>query len=247
MWQVLRSATIPMSEALSLPEMELSKVRIGVPRDFFFPWLQPDVLRSVNSSIDAISSRGVSIFDVPWPDAAAARACAFLINRVETAAVHEHVALADPRRFAQYGTDLRLRIAEGRGIPSCLYVRAMRARSQLRDSMADLFARFQLDALLTPTLATTALPADRLIVEQTGRDESVGAGWTRLTMPFNTTCQPVLALPCGLDRHGLPMGLQLAGRPGDEQRLFQIGRFIEDLLEFDRSPPLRMHVAEEPS
>ncbi|MGH2618415.1 MAG: amidase family protein, partial [Thermomicrobiales bacterium] len=104
--------------------------------------------------------------------------------------------------------------------------------------MAELFARYRLDALLAPTLPTTALPADRLVIEETGLDESLGAGWTRLTMPFNATGQPVLALPCGHDRRGLPIGLQLAGRPGDEQRLFQIGRYIEDAVEFDRSAPL---------
>ena len=213
--------------------------RIGVSRPFFFEWLQPGVRDAVESAIAKLTDGGMTIVDAPWPDAAAARACGFLINRVETAAVHQHVALAEPERFARYGAELRLRVAAGRTIPATLYTHATQARRVVRDSIARLFAEHRLDALLAPTLPTTAIPADRLVIEGTGLDESVGAGWTRLTMPFNATGQPVIALPCGLDALGLPVGLQLAGIPGDEERLFAVARAVERVLDFHRTrPPL---------
>ena len=84
-----------------------------------------------------------------------------------------------------------------------------------------------------PTLPTTAIDAERLVIEGTGLDESVGVAWTRLTMPFNATGQPVLAIPCGLDTHGLPVGIQIAGIPGQETALFRNGyRWSNGRLDF---------------
>ncbi len=236
MWQVLQTGAGLRQRTTEVPE---SPLRIGVSRPFFFEWLQPGVREAVKDAIARLTENGMTIVEAPWPDAAAARACAFLINRVETAAVHERVAVEEPERFSRYGAELRLRIAAGRTVPATLYTRAMRARRIVKDSIAQHFAKHHLDVLLAPTLPTTAIPADWLVIEGTGLDESVGAGWTRLTMPFNATGQPVLALPCGLDPLGLPVGIQLAGRPGDEANLFQVARAVERVLDFHAArPPL---------
>jgi aspartyl-tRNA(Asn)/glutamyl-tRNA(Gln) amidotransferase subunit A len=209
--------------------------RIGVPRSFFFDSLHPDVRSAVDTAIETMRDTGVMIVDTPWPEAAAARACGFVINRVETAAVHDRAAIEDPQRFSRFGADLRLRVAAGRTVSAPLYLKATRARAVLRDSMARLFANHRIDAVLAPTLPTAAVHADRLVIEGTGLEESVGVAWTRLTMPFNATGQPVLAIPCGLDSDGLPVGIQLAGIPGQEAALFQTAMLVERALDFHRS------------
>ena len=101
--------------------------------------------------------------------------------------------------------------------------------------MARLVAGHGIEAVLAATLPTTAVEADRLVIEGTGLDESVGVAWTRLTMPFNATGQPVLAIPCGLDGDGLPVGIQLAGIPGQEAALFETATLVERALDFHRS------------
>jgi aspartyl-tRNA(Asn)/glutamyl-tRNA(Gln) amidotransferase subunit A len=184
--------------------------RVGVPRPFFFEWVQPDVLAIVEEAVVVLRSCGVAIVDTPWPEAAAARACAFIINRVETAAVHERVATEEPERFRRYGAELRLRIAAGRDIPASLYVEALRARSLTRDSVATLFATHQLDALLGPTLPTVAVAADGPVITGTGRDESIGAGWTRLTIRCSR-CPPVSAAMVCRSASSSPVGR--AARP----------------------------------
>ncbi|MFN8594395.1 MAG: amidase [Thermomicrobiales bacterium] len=215
-------------------DQSLHQFRIGVCRNYFFDSLQPDVAAAVELAIEKLGTAGAVIVDAPWAKAAAARACSFLINRIETAVVHENVARQRPEEFAAYGPELRVRVAAGLGIPASVYLQAVRARPRIRDSMAQLFADHSLDALLVPTLPTTAVAAIEPRITGTGLDESVGAGWTRLTMPFNATGQPVLAIPCGLDSNRLPVGLQLAGAPGREHALFAIGRLCEAVLSVPR-------------
>jgi aspartyl-tRNA(Asn)/glutamyl-tRNA(Gln) amidotransferase subunit A len=213
--------------------------RVGVSRPYFWDGLQSDVRSAVDAALATMQEAGIAVVAVDWPLAAAARAGAFIINRVETAAVHERVAREEPERFAQYGRELQLRVAAGREIPAGAYIEAQRARPLVRDAMAALFTLHRLDAIVAPTLPTTAPAAENPIVSGTGRDESLGAAWTRLTMPFNATGQPVLALPCGRDQEGLPIGLQLAGRPGQEAVLFDLGQAVEAALGWQpEAPPL---------
>ena len=247
MWSVLRNhGSAAHVDRLDGGTDDLRRLRIGISHAHFLDALQPDVRSSVCSAIDTLSELGATVIETPWSDAAAARACAFLINRVETAAVHGHIAVANPNRFARYGADLRVRVAAGRGISATLYLKALRARVGFRDSMARLFAEHQIDVLLAPTLPTTAIAADRLVVEDTGVDESVGVAWTRLTMPFNATGQPVIALPSGLDRERLPVGIQLAGIPGQERALFHAAALVEGALAFHAAhePPLRSRTSD---
>jgi aspartyl-tRNA(Asn)/glutamyl-tRNA(Gln) amidotransferase subunit A len=234
MWSVLTSANPRAMATLTHDQGERPR-RIGIPRSFFFDSLHPDVRSAIDAAIETLRDAGLTIVETPWPEAAAARACGFVINRVETAAVHERTAIEDPERFSRYCADLRLRIAAGRLVPATVYLKATRARAILRDSMAGLFAEHGIDAVLAPTLPTGAIDADRLVIEGTGLDESVGVAWTRLTMPFNATGQPVLALPCGLDGDGLPVGLQLVGIPGQETALFETATLVERVLGFHQS------------
>jgi aspartyl-tRNA(Asn)/glutamyl-tRNA(Gln) amidotransferase subunit A len=236
LWRALSGGDASSSTAPT--GTSLAGIRIGVERGFFRDALQDDVASSVEAAIETLRTLGAEIIDVEWADAAVARAASFVINRVETAAVHERMARDEPDRFALLGPDLRLRVAAGSAIPATLYLQSMRVREVVRNSMAKLFASHNLTALVAPSLPTTAVPADDLRVVGTGLDETIGAGWTRLTMPFNATGQPVLAMPCGFDRGNLPVGLQLAGQPGREDALFQIGQALESALALPVHPAL---------
>ncbi len=217
----------------------LRGVRLGVSRPHFFDRIQPDVRATVDAAIGQMEGLGAEIIETPWAEAAAARAVAFLINRVETAAVHEEMVRTAPDRLALLGPDLRLRLEAGLLIPAAFYLRALRARRLVGVSIARLFATHRLDGLVVPTLPATAVAAEAAAIAHGDGEEPLATGYTRLTMPFNATGQPVLALPCGLDRVGMPIGLQIVGRPFRERALCRIGRAYERAAGWhQRRPPI---------
>jgi aspartyl-tRNA(Asn)/glutamyl-tRNA(Gln) amidotransferase subunit A len=233
-WSVLAGLG---AAALDVPD--LRGFRIGLAGPFFMDNVQPAVRAAVTSMIEALQALGADVVESPWEEAAAARAIGFLLNRAETAAVHGDIARDEPAAFSQYNADLRLRVAAGGILPSNLYVNSMRKRAVVRDSMAKLFREHQLNALLAPALPTTAVPAAEMSITGTNLEEGIGAAWTRLTMPFNTTGQPVLAMPVGFDPSGLPIGVQLAGAPGREDDIFAIGQVLEAALGIQaKMPPM---------
>ncbi len=211
-----------------LPPVALSDIRVGVSHPHFFEQLQPGVYEAVRLAIGMIAASGAEVVDSPWNDARAARAAGFIINRVETEAIHRDGVSTNPDG---YGATLVERVKASSVIPAAGYVRALQARTVVNESIEQVFLDHGLDVLVSPSTPATALPADDLYADypDTPR-EHVTLAYTRMTMPFNTTGQPVLSIPCGLDANGLPVGLQIAGRPYDEERLCQIGMAVENLL-----------------
>jgi aspartyl-tRNA(Asn)/glutamyl-tRNA(Gln) amidotransferase subunit A len=218
---------------------DLAGIRIGVPRPFFFDRLQPGVARSVEGAIALMRELGAEVVETPWADAALARSAAMIINRVETVEVHADGIREHPHL---YGQELLEQVQATTFFPRSQYVRALKAREYVKRSMAGLFAQHQLDALATPTLPATAVPADDLVVRYPdGGEEPVTLAYTRLTQPFNATGQPALSMPCGMDELGLPVGLQLVAKPFGEAGLCRIGSALEGAIDWNGDySPLKM-------
>ncbi len=209
--------------ALSLPE-----IRVGVSHQHFFEQLQPGVYEAVRQAIGMIAAGGAKVIDAPWNEARAARAASFIINRVETEVIHREGVRQNPNG---YGASLLERVKATSLLPASGYVRALQARAVAKASIEQVFVEHELDVLISPSTPATALPADDLFANYPGASrEPVGLAYTRMSMPFNISGQPALSIPCGFDSNGLPVGLQIAGRPYDEERLCRIGMAIESLF-----------------
>lgn len=101
----------------------------------------------------------------------------------------------------------------------------------MRAEVAGTFRAARLDALVTPTLPRTSIPLDEMVIPLDL------PRFIPYTLPFNLTGLPALSVPCGFSPAGLPLGLQLAGRPLAEGTLFRIGRAYEEATSWHRHRP----------
>lgn len=154
-------------------------------------------------------------------------------------------------RRAQYGTLLK----QHRSIMCPKFVRQLENVSALsaEDLWQGLFQRTRLfhqiqgwfdnaDLIAMPTLARGALPIDQDFfgpIEIDGKlTDTPRRAWYPYTIPFNATGHPALTIPCGLDRDGLPVGLQLVGRIGTDAEMLRIGALLEKVVDPIGRPPL---------
>lgn len=210
--------------------------RIGVPRSFFLDRVQADVATAFHDAIAVLEGLGAEIVHVDWTEATAARVVASAISRIESSAIHRQQVREAPELM---GEALRSRVELGAILPADTYIRLRQVRQVVRDSIANLYREHQLDAMIAPTLPATAPKADEEdIVFDDGSKEPVGTCLTRFTGPWNATGQPVISVPCGFDRHRLPIGLSFVGRPNQELELSDLAHAYERAAGWFRHNPV---------
>jgi aspartyl-tRNA(Asn)/glutamyl-tRNA(Gln) amidotransferase subunit A len=137
-----------------------------------------------------------------------------------------------PAQVAEFDPLLRALIDEAAALSGADVIRALGRRGTYATAVHAFFARF--DALVCPTLPITAFeegaiapphPAGWRSGDPDGRVKWLW--WTPFTYPFNITGQPAISVPCGLDRAGLPVGLQIVGRRFDDARVLQLAAAFE--------------------
>ena len=197
-------------------------LRVGVPRALFFDQIDSQVAAAVEAAIGELRGLGVSCVDVDLPLMRHVPAASLTLMVVEAYAVHETLL----RNHSQaYGSDVRVRLALGATVSAAQYLKAQRFRSLLIQEVAR--ALRSVDALVTPTTLMTAARVDEPVVRIGGEDLVVAANVARFTRAFNMTGSPALSLPCGFDDRGLPIGLQIVGRPFDEGTVLRLGHAYE--------------------
>lgn len=213
-----------VSDVFDLPTLPtLDGVRVGVPENFFFDRIHPEIASAVQNSIRKMAQRGASVIELRVPDMAEASIAARIVQLCETASVYARYT--DRHLF---GADVWRLIQQGKSIAGHEYVSAQRIRTLFRREFNSLWK--QIDVLATPT---TPMPAPLLheeTVEIDGRQEDTRAAATRLVRAINFLGEPALSLTCGATASGLPIGLQLIARPFAEPRLLQIAKTVEAFL-----------------
>lgn len=205
------------------PEAEapaLDQIRIGIPENYFWDNLAPEVRFHARGAVQVIAALGAKVREVRVPDVAPLMEVARVTLLCELAtAIGEH----SPHE-KDYGADVWALIEQGRRFSAADYQAAQSARA----SMALEFSRLwtDLDCLMMPTTPITAF---RIDAPTDMRPET-----TRLTRPFNLLGWPALSLPCGFSAEGLPIGVQLVAAPGREGVLFRAGAAIEQALQLKR-------------
>jgi aspartyl-tRNA(Asn)/glutamyl-tRNA(Gln) amidotransferase subunit A len=212
---------------------DLRGLRVGVLREFFFEGLEADVQRAVEGAIQHLRGLGAEIAEVSWPAVRRAPAL-YAISLAEGAAAHEAWLRARPQ---DYGADVRERMRLGMLVPAAAYLKAQRQRAALRRELAQAFQ--DVEVLLTPTVAIAAPKLEAGSGDIGAPMGAMRGALRRLTQPFNLTGHPALTVPCGFSHDGLPIGLQLIGRPFDEPRLLNLAYAYEQSTAWkERHPTL---------
>jgi Asp-tRNA(Asn)/Glu-tRNA(Gln) amidotransferase A subunit family amidase len=132
---------------------------------------------------------------------------------------------------------LRGMLEEAQRWPASRMSKALQLLEWHRFKMARLFDTY--DLLLTPTLAVTAFPIGQLPTVVAGRPVDRVWGFTPFTYPFNLTGQPAASVPCGFSAEGLPIGLHIVGRNGDEAAVLRASAAYEQARPWaGRRPPV---------
>ncbi len=210
--------------AVALPDVTPS---FRLLRGYFAEGVEPVVGARLESVAGALRAAGAAVDEVDVPEFALAPGAQFVTLSAEATQANWELLRTGGARL---GADVRLRLEMGQFFLAMDYVKAQRVRREVRD--ACLRAMGSADVLLTPTLPCVppAIGHATLMVE--GRTLPAVAMLTRFTSPFNLTGLPALTLPCGFDAEGLPISLQLVGRPGEDARLLSVGRWVEKLLDY---------------
>jgi aspartyl-tRNA(Asn)/glutamyl-tRNA(Gln) amidotransferase subunit A len=216
------SSREPVPDYLPARNLTLEGVRVGVPENFYCERVQPEVAAAVRGAGVAAERLGASLVAVRVPDIAALNAVGRVILLAEASA-----AMANYMdRRGDFGADVLALLDQGRLIAAADYVNAQRLRRLLRREFSEVWK--QVDCLFTPTTPWTAPKIGQTLVECAGEVEDVRLAATRFVRGVNVLGAPALSIPCGADAAGLPIGLQIIGRPFEEALILKVGAALED-------------------
>ena len=229
---------------------DIRGLRIGVPKEYFVPGMETEVEQAVRAALRRFERSGASVDEISLPHTEYAVAVYYI---VATAEASSNLARYDGMRFgcradAQdltetyrisrelgFGTEVKRRIMLGTyvlsaGYYDAYYLKAQRVRTLIKSDFDEAFKRC--DVIATPTTPTTAFK----LGEKT-QDPLQMYLSDIFTISINLAGLPALSLPCGFDDAGMPIGLQLIGRPFDEAIILRAAHSYEQATEWHRKKP----------
>ncbi len=216
---------VPVPDYSELLGTSLKGLKIGVPANYYFEPVDPETEVAVRQAIAALAELGAEVREVSLPSMKYAGALR-IPGMADGLVAHEpHI---DQHR-EDYGPTVLYRTLAGQFILGRDYSKAMKVQRIIKEEYAQVFQ--EVDLLATPSSPIAAWRIDQNTVTVGGQDYPVrgpGSGMTaRCTSPSNATGLPAMSIPCGFTQAGLPIGLQLIGRPFEEQVLLQVAHGYE--------------------
>jgi len=210
----------------------LAAVRVGVPDTFFFENVHPDVECAVRNAIEVIQGLGAETRPVSMPFIPQMVEVARNLLLIEAYAVHSGRFRDRPDDL---GEDLKALFEKGRKLTAEQYVQTQRLRHSLCRKMERVFD--DVNVIVTPATPLTAFPIGDTRVTLGGTEYDARAASTRFLRCFDASGHPALAVPCGTDSQGLPIGLQIVGRLWDEAAVLHAGYAYEQATDWHTHRP----------
>ncbi len=237
------TADEPVPDYRSLVTDDPGSLKLGIPRDWLDAGLNAEVRGAVEDVLARLEGAGARIEAIDLPHERYAIATYYIIATAEASSnlarydgVRYGARAENPRDLADmysktrsegFGAEVKRRILLGtfllsEGYYEAYYGRAQRVRTLIRQDFETAFTK--VDAIVGPTSPTTAFPLGEKA------DDPLAMYLSDVyTVTANLAGLPAVSVPCGNDADGLPIGLQVIGKPFDEARILQVARMVEDL------------------
>ena len=204
---------------------QIERPRMIRPAPYFYEHLEAGIRERVEAVVKRLTAAG-AVLEQQRVDGMQYAAAAQFVTLCAEACQANWKLLTE--RGERISPEVRVRLEIGQFIAAIDYVKAQRLRRSIRDNM--IAALQHADVLVLPTLPVSIPKQGLSFMEFAGRKVPLPAAMARLTSPFNFSGLPALSLPCGKDDKGLPVSLQLVGRPGADSTVLAVGKWAETVL-----------------
>ena len=226
-------AAEPVSDCTADLERGVDGLRIGVVPGYFFHHLQAPVHDSVQSALKTFEQLGARSIDVNIENIHGNISAQLTIESAEPSTYHQRWLRERPD---DYGADVRTLLEVGEMLLATHYIQAQRYRTLLRQEFMEAFK--SVDVFICPTLPFTATRVGEMkVVIENGVEEDMLSAIMQFTGVPSLTGLPSLNVPCGYDHDGMPVGMQIIGRPFSEPFLFRVGAAFQQATDFHKRMP----------
>jgi aspartyl-tRNA(Asn)/glutamyl-tRNA(Gln) amidotransferase subunit A len=209
-------------------------LRIGVVPGYFFEHLQAPVHDAVEEALATFVDMGAQLVDVDIRNIHGNISAQLTIESAEPSTYHQRNLRERPQ---DYGDDVRTLLEAGELLLATQYLQAQRYRALLRAEFLEAFRN--VDVFVCPSLPFAATRLGETTVEIVpGQPEDMLSAIMQFTGVASLTGLPSLNVPCGFDPDGLPIGMQLIGRPFAEATLLRAGHAFQLATAFHRRAPV---------
>ena len=236
------SANLPVPDYEAAVGKSIKGMKIGIPREYRIDGMPAEIEKLWENGADTLKAAGAELVEVSLPHTKYALPAYYIVAPAEASsnlARYDGVRyglrvpgrtisdMYENTRAEGFGPEVRRRIMIGTyvlsaGYYDAYYLRAQKVRTLIKKDFEDCFAQ-GISAILTPATPSAAFG----IGEKGGADPVEMYLNDIFTVTVNMAGLPGIAVPAGRDAQGLPLGLQLIGRPFDEETLFSLGEVIE--------------------
>jgi aspartyl-tRNA(Asn)/glutamyl-tRNA(Gln) amidotransferase subunit A len=202
-------------------------LRLGIPRQYFFDHVDPEIRQAVDKAIRKLESLGAATLEVDIPNLENCAAMEAHITLVEATSYHEPYLQRQPE---DYSPAVRTNLEAGRFLLGTDYVKSQRARTLLQRNFNEAFKHA--DVIVSPTLPAFSPRVGEEWVQSGDLRENVIDAFLRFNIPYDLTGYPAISMPCGFGSTGLPIGLQIAGKAFDETSVLKVANAYEQSTEW---------------
>ncbi|HYM85943.1 MAG TPA: amidase family protein, partial [Pseudoxanthomonas sp.] len=184
-----------------------------------------EVRAAVENALSAFRKAGAPVGEVDVPGIELAPGIQLITINSEASQANWHLL---EKSGDKLGEDVRVRLEIGQFYLAVDYVKAQRLRAQVRQSMIASFGAA--DVMIIPAMPVLPPKSGTATINLDGKNQHVAPTLTRFTSPINFCGFPALSMPCGKSKSGLPVNIQIVGRPGADASVLSTARWCEQVL-----------------